>query len=98
MKNDNEIKLRKTAKITLLIIIIILLCPFHFSYSKTDDTLQYSSILFSYVRVMLGSNEPHPIHESSYSVVNYSIETKVRILFFTVYDHSIEYEGWVSSD
>ncbi len=89
-------KLRKIkkSKITLLIIIIILLCPFHFSFSKTDDTFQYSSILFSYERLLLGTKEPHSVDEN-YAVVNYSIETKVKILFLKIYDRSTNYEAWL---
>ena len=89
-------KLRKTkkAKITLLIIIIILLCPFHFSYSKTDDTFRYLSILFSYERLLSGTKQPHTVNENI-AVVNYSIETKVKILFLTVYDNSVNYEAWI---
>lgn len=87
----------KKAKITLLIIIIILLCPFHFSYSKTDDTFQYSSILSSYERLLLGTKKPHSVNENI-AVVNYSIETKVKILFLTVYDHYIDYEAWIPAN
>ena len=89
-------KLMKTkkSKIILLIIIIILLCPFNLSYSKTNDTFQYSSILFSYERLLLGTKEPHPVNENI-AVVNYSIETKVKILFLTVYDHYKNYEAWI---
>lgn len=94
---QNEKKQTKKAKAVLLILIIILLCPFYISRSKSDDTFHYRSVLFSYDRSMHGSPEPHSL-DSEYSVVNYRVETKVRILFIPVYNKATEYEGWLRTE
>lgn len=87
---------KKTKRILILAILLILLFPFRLAFSWEDETFVYRSLLLGIERTMDGTTEPHPVSDGV-AVVSYDMNTTVKVLMIPVYHNTVNYEGWLNT-